>query len=89
MDEDVMQLLKPLADGLQKVINQHEARSADKKTEPAPEKEAAPEAESKKERAEEKPAETDKATEEQQERDALRKKKERARLLQKLDLISL
>ena len=86
MDEEVMQLLKPLAEDLQKVIDQLESRSADEKAEPAPKKEAAPEDKGKKEQAEDKPTETDK---EQQERDALREKKERARLLQKLDLISL
>lgn len=86
MDEEVMQLLKPLAEDLQKVIDQLESRSADEKTESAPKNEAASEDESKKEQAENKPTETDK---EQQERNALREKKERARLLQKLDLISL
>lgn len=94
MNEQVLQSLKTLVDDLQKVISSLESENADEKPEPAPEQDAAAEANSRTEQdndenKEEEEKDEEKKKEEEEQRSAARRKKERARLLHKLDLISL
>ena len=91
MDKEVLALLKQLIGDLQKIITETESGNADENTEPAPDNKTAAQAqEPKKDDAENTASSEDeeKKKKEDEER-ALKIKKERTALLQRLDLISL
>ena len=91
MDKEVLALLKQLVGDLQKIITEAESGNADENTEPAPDNKTAAQAqEPKKDDAENTASseEEEKKKKEDEER-ALKIKKERTALLQRLDLISL
>ena len=91
MDKEVLALLKQLIGDLQKIITEAEGGNADENKEPAPDNKAAAQAQEPKKDDAEKTASSDdeeKKKKEDEER-ALKIKKERTALLQRLDLISL